>query len=112
MSFHMPVSDVFFIRGRGVVATGQVQAGSIRKGDNVQINGGDPVRVDGIEAFRKQLDEANQGDNIGLLFTSLDKGDLNRGDMVTVGEVVLPDAPNAPPAAGGLPDWPGGLPPG
>ncbi len=109
MSFQMPVTDVFFIRGRGVVATGQVQAGSIRKGDNVQINGGDPVRVDGIEAFRKQLDEANQGDNIGLLFASLDKGELNPGDMVTVGEVVLPDAPPAP---GGLPDWPGGLPPG
>jgi elongation factor Tu len=81
--FRMTVQDVFFIRGRGVVATGRVESGQLRVGDNVQINGGPGVRVDAIEAFRKRLDAATTGDNIGLLFSSLDRTEVTAGDVLT-----------------------------
>src|SRR5262249_22792962 len=81
--FRMTVQHVFFIRGRGVVATGLVEYGQLRVGDEVQINGGPSVRVDGLEAFRKQIEEATAGDNIGVLFSSLDKSKLARGDLMT-----------------------------
>jgi len=83
--FRMTVADVFFIRGRGVVATGQVQDGVVRVHDEVQINGGSPVAVDGIEAFRKVLEQAQAGDNIGLLFTKLDRTKIKAGDVITAG---------------------------
>jgi translation elongation factor EF-Tu-like GTPase len=81
--FRLTVDDVFYIRGRGTVVTGQVELGSIRVGDTVQVNVGPPIRVDGIEAFRKRLDEATEGQNIGLLLTSLSKEDVNRGDVIS-----------------------------
>jgi translation elongation factor EF-Tu-like GTPase len=81
--FRLTVDDVFFIRGRGTVVTGRVELGSIRVGDTVQVNIGPPVRVDGIEAFRKRLDEATEGENVGLLLTSLTKDDVNRGDVIS-----------------------------
>jgi translation elongation factor EF-Tu-like GTPase len=88
----MTVDDVFAIRGRGLVATGMVEYGSVRVGDEVWIDGGAAVRVDGIEAFRKKLDEAVAGDNVGLLFAGLDKGDVQRGSIVAGGHT----APAAP----------------
>jgi elongation factor Tu len=78
----MTVEDVFAIRGRGLVATGTVQAGAVRVGDEVRIDGGGAVRVDGIETFRKKVDEATAGDNVGLLFAGLDKGDVQRGSVI------------------------------
>lgn len=81
----MPISDVFFIRGRGTVATGRVEAGTVRVGDEVRI-GERSVRVDGIEAFRKLLDEAGAGENIGILFKSLDREDVQRGQVITAGD--------------------------
>lgn len=81
--FRMTVQDVFFIRGRGAVATGRVEAGSLRVGDEVTINGDRTLRVDGIEAFRKVLDEAAEGQNIGVLFKKLAKQDLAIGDVIT-----------------------------
>jgi elongation factor Tu len=81
--FKMTVEDVFLIRNRGVVATGRVEAGTLRVGDNVSINGGPLVRVDAIEQFRKQLDEAATGQNIGVLIRAIDKAQLNRGDVLT-----------------------------
>jgi translation elongation factor EF-Tu-like GTPase len=81
--FRLTVDDVFFIRGRGTVVTGRVELGSIRVGDTVQVNLGPPVRVDGIEAFRKRLDEATEGENVGLLLMSLTKDDVNRGDAIS-----------------------------
>jgi translation elongation factor EF-Tu-like GTPase len=86
--FRMTIQDVFFIRGRGVVATGRVEYGQLRVGDEVQINGGPTIRVDGIEAFRKMIHEATAGDNIGVLFSRLDKGALAAGDVITSGAVV------------------------
>ena len=104
--FRMTVDDVFFIRGRGVVTTGKVQDGVVRVGDEVSIGGRAPVRVDGIEAFRKTLEQAQAGDNIGLLFSGLDKSDISRGDVIADADTIAPGPPGA------LPDWPGGLPPG
>lgn len=83
--FRLTVQDVFFIRDRGLVATGRVESGQLRVGDLVQINGGQQVRVDGIEQFRKSLDEVGPGDNVGLLFRDLDKSELGRGDVLTAG---------------------------
>jgi translation elongation factor EF-Tu-like GTPase len=82
--FRMPVTDVFSIRGRGTVAVGQVEEGIVRTGDEVVINGL-AVRVDAIEAFRKIIEEARAGDNVGLLFSTLEKSQINRGDTVTAG---------------------------
>lgn len=81
--FKMTVEDVFAIRNRGVVATGRVESGTLRVGDTVQINGGPGVEVTAIEKFRKQLDEATTGDNVGVLMKGLERSQLNRGDVLT-----------------------------
>jgi translation elongation factor EF-Tu-like GTPase len=81
--FRMTVQDVFVIRGRGAVATGRVEYGQLRVGDQVKINDGPTVRVDAIEAMRKKIDTATVGDNVGLLFKMLDKNDLSSGDVIT-----------------------------
>lgn len=79
----MTVEDVFVIRNRGVVATGRIESGTLRVGDTVYINGGLGVSVDAIESFRKSRDEAGEGDTIGVLMRSIDKADINRGDVLT-----------------------------
>ena len=81
--FRLTVDDVFFTRGRGTVVTGEVEVGSVRVGDEVWVGDRPQVRVDGIEAFRKRLDEAQAGQIVGLLLTSLSKDDVNRGDMIS-----------------------------
>jgi len=81
--FKMTVEDVFVIRNRGAVATGRVESGTLRVGDTVSINGGPGVRVDAIEKFRKQLDEATTGENIGVLMKDVDKSQIDRGDVLT-----------------------------
>jgi translation elongation factor EF-Tu-like GTPase len=87
--FQMTVQDVFVIHGRGAVATGRVEYGELRVGDEVQINGGPAVRVDAIEAFRKKLDTAKAGDNVGLLFKKLTKSDLAAGDVIKSAGIFL-----------------------
>jgi translation elongation factor EF-Tu-like GTPase len=81
--FRMTVEDVFAIRNRGTVATGRVESGTVRVGDTVQIDGTLQARVDAIESFRKSIDEANLGDNIGVLFKGLEKSQLGRGSIIT-----------------------------
>jgi translation elongation factor EF-Tu-like GTPase len=81
--FRMTVEDVFAIRNRGVVATGRVESGAPRVGDTVQIDGTLEVRVEAIEVFRKSIDEAKAGDNIGVLFKKIEKSQLNRGSVLT-----------------------------
>jgi elongation factor Tu len=89
--FRMTVADVFAIRGRGTVATGTVEEGSLRVGDEVTVNDR-RVRVGAIEAFRKKLDTANPGDNVGLLFKDLSGDDVNSGDVITAeGSTAYPD---------------------
>ncbi|MEA2171658.1 MAG: hypothetical protein QOF76_4958 [Solirubrobacteraceae bacterium] len=79
----MTISDVFFIKGRGAVATGQIEMGSVRVGDELTMDGGRTLKVDGIEMLRKVLDEAKEGDNVGLLFRSIKREDLTQGAVLT-----------------------------
>ncbi|QEN14846.1 EF-Tu/IF-2/RF-3 family GTPase [Mycolicibacterium sp. ELW1] len=85
--FRLTVQDVFAIKGRGLVATGRVELGQVSAGDEVRINDARTVRVDAIESFRKTVDEAVTGDNVGLLFSGLGRSDLSPGDVLTIGAV-------------------------
>jgi len=80
--FLMPVEDVFTITGRGTVATGRVEQGRIKVGDEVELVGfgaNKKTVVTGVEMFRKLLDEAQAGDNVGLLLRGVDKEEVERG---------------------------------
>ena len=84
--FLMPVEDVFTITGRGTVATGRVERGVLHVGDEVEIVGlseeNRKVVVTGIEMFRKLLDEAQAGDNIGALLRGVQRTDIERGQVL------------------------------
>ena len=83
--FLMPVEDVFSITGRGTVATGRIEAGRVKVGDEVQILGlGEDKKsvVTGVEMFRKILDEGEAGDNVGLLLRGIDKDEVKRGMVI------------------------------
>ena len=78
----LPVEDVFSITGRGTVATGRIEAGVIKVGDEVEILGlGEDKKsvVTGVEMFRKLLDQGEAGDNVGLLLRGIDKNEIKRG---------------------------------
>ncbi|WP_277630318.1 elongation factor Tu [Atopococcus tabaci] len=83
--FMMPVEDVFSITGRGTVATGRVEAGQVKVGDEVEVIGlKDTVKttVTGVEMFRKLLDYAEAGDNIGALLRGMSRDDVERGQVL------------------------------
>ncbi|RKP45094.1 elongation factor Tu [Cohnella endophytica] len=84
--FLMPVEDVFTITGRGTVATGRVERGIIKVGDEAEIIGlHEETRksvVTGVEMFRKLLDQAQAGDNIGALLRGVDRKDIERGQVI------------------------------
>jgi elongation factor Tu len=86
LPFAMPVEDVFTITGRGTVATGRVERGIVKVGDPVEIVGlSDEPRntvVTGVEMFRKLLDQAQAGDNVGLLLRGVQRKDIERGQVV------------------------------
>ena len=80
--FLMPVEDVFSITGRGTVATGRIETGRVKVGDEVELLGlGEDKKsvVTGVEMFRKILDEGEAGDNVGLLLRGIDKNEIKRG---------------------------------
>ena len=85
-NFLMPVEDVFTITGRGTVATGRVESGILHVGDEVEIVGLKEEKaktvVTGIEMFRKLLDEAQAGDNIGALLRGIQRTDIERGQVL------------------------------
>ncbi len=85
--FLMPVEDVFSITGRGTVATGRIETGIIKVGEEVQIIGlgaeGKKSVVTGVEMFRKLLDQGEAGDNVGLLLRGIDKDEIKRGMVIT-----------------------------
>jgi elongation factor Tu len=84
--FLMPVEDVFTITGRGTVATGRIERGTVKVGDEVEIVGiAEETRkcvVTGVEMFRKLLDTAQAGDNIGALLRGVDRKDIERGQVL------------------------------
>jgi elongation factor Tu len=84
--FLMPVEDVFSITGRGTVATGRIERGTVHIGDNVEIIGIRPETTKsvctGVEMFRKILDEGMAGDNVGLLLRGIEKDGVERGQVV------------------------------
>jgi elongation factor Tu len=83
--FLMPVEDVFSIAGRGTVATGRVERGKIKVGEEVEIVGLRPTQktvITGVEMFRKLLDEGMAGDNIGALLRGLKREDVERGQVL------------------------------
>ena len=83
--FLMPVEDIFTITGRGTVATGRVERGTIKVGDPVEIVGIRATKnsvVTGIEMFRKSLDFAQSGDNAGILLRGVDRKDIERGQVI------------------------------
>jgi elongation factor Tu len=80
--FLMPIEDVFSISGRGTVVTGRIERGVLKLGDDVDIVGFKPTRttkVTGIEMFRKEMDEAQAGDNVGVLLRGIGKDEVERG---------------------------------
>ena len=92
--FMMPVEDVFSITGRGTVATGRVERGEVRTGDEVDIVGiaeqiGKSV-VTGVEMFRKNLDYAQAGDNIGALLRGVQREDIQRGQVLAAPGSITP----------------------
>jgi elongation factor Tu len=91
--FLMAVEDVFLITGRGTVATGRVERGRVKVGDNVEIVGIKPTKdsvVTGVEMFRKLMDDAQAGDNIGALLRGVDKKDIERGQVLAKPKSINP----------------------
>ena len=83
--FLMPVEDVFTITGRGTVATGRAERGTLKLGTEVEIVGIKPTRktvATGIEMFRKMMDECQAGDNVGLLLRGVERKDIERGQVI------------------------------
>lgn len=82
-NFQMEVEDVFSITGRGTVVTGRVASGTISVGEQVTLSGSGKVTVvTGIEMFRKMLDTASVGDNVGLLLKDVNRDEVSRGEMI------------------------------
>jgi len=92
--FLMPVEDVFSITGRGTVATGRIERGIVKSGDNVEIVGlaeeARTVVVTGVEMFRKLLDEAQAGDNIGALLRGVQRAEIERGQVLAKPKSIKP----------------------
>ncbi len=83
--FLMPVEDVFSIKGRGTVVTGRIERGKIKVNEPVEIVGIKPTKqsvVTGVEMFKKQLDDGQAGDNVGILLRGIEKQDVERGQVI------------------------------
>ncbi len=91
--FLMPVEDVFSITGRGTVATGRIERGKIKVGEEVALVGFGSEKktvVTGVEMFRKLLDDGQAGDNVGLLLRGVEKNDIERGMVLAKPGSVTP----------------------
>ena len=91
--FLMPIEDVFTITGRGTVVTGRVERGMIKLNDEVEIVGINPTKksvVTGIEMFHKQLDDAEAGDNAGILLRGITRDEVERGQVLAKPGTVTP----------------------
>jgi elongation factor Tu len=93
LPFLMPVEDIFTISGRGTVATGRVERGKVRVGEEIEIVGmRDTVKrvVTGVEMFKKLLDEGMAGDNVGLLLRGTEKKEVERGQVIAAPGSITP----------------------
>jgi elongation factor Tu len=93
--FLMPVEDVFSITGRGTVATGRIEKGKIKVGEEVSLigfNSDKKTVITGVEMFRKLLDDGQAGDNVGLLLRGIDKNDVERGMVLAKPGSITPHA--------------------
>jgi elongation factor Tu len=91
--FLMAVEDVFSITGRGTVATGRVERGVVKVGDSVELVGLKVTKattVTGLEMFQKTLDESVAGDNVGILLRGIQKGDIERGMVISAPNSITP----------------------
>jgi elongation factor Tu len=91
--FLMPVEDVFGIKGRGTVATGRIERGIVKVGDEVELVGVKPTRkivVTGVEMFKKLLDEGRAGDNVGCLIRGIEREEIERGQVLAKSGSVKP----------------------
>jgi elongation factor Tu len=91
--FLMPVEDVFSIKGRGTVATGRVERGTLKVNEEIEIVGlreTQKVVVTGLEMFRKTLDETQAGDNVGVLLRGVEKDQIERGQVIAKPGTVTP----------------------
>ncbi|MDP1710585.1 MAG: elongation factor Tu, partial [candidate division WWE3 bacterium] len=91
--FLMPVEDVFSIKGRGTVATGRVERGRIKISEEIELVGLRDTKktvVTGVEMFRKSLDEAQAGDNVGLLLRGIERDDIERGQVIAAPGSITP----------------------
>ncbi|MCT4592364.1 MAG: elongation factor Tu, partial [Candidatus Gracilibacteria bacterium] len=92
-SLLMPVEDVFSIKGRGTVATGRIEQGIVKVGDDVEIVGIKETRkvtVTGVEMFKKLLDEGQAGDNVGILLRGVERTDIERGQVIAKPGTITP----------------------
>jgi elongation factor Tu len=83
--FLMPIEDVFSIKGRGTVATGRVELGVVKVNEEVEIVGIRPTKktvVTGVEMFKKNLDQGQAGDNVGILLRGIERDDIERGQVL------------------------------
>jgi elongation factor Tu len=91
--FLMAIEDVFSITGRGTVATGRVERGKAKVGENVEIVGIQDTKVSvvtGIEMFRKIMDECIAGDNVGILLRGIEKNQIERGQVLAAPKSITP----------------------
>ena len=91
--FLMPIEDVFSIKGRGTVATGRIEQGKVKVGDAVSIVGIHPNKestVTGVEMFKKLLNDAQAGDNVGVLLRGIERTDIERGQVLAQPSSITP----------------------
>jgi len=91
--FQMPIEDVFSIKGRGTVATGRIDQGVIKVGEEVEIVGIKKTQktvVTGVEMFKKLLDQGQAGDNVGILLRGLEREDIERGQVLAKPGTITP----------------------
>jgi elongation factor Tu len=91
--FLMPIEDVFSIKGRGTVATGRVETGVVKVNEEVEIVGLRPTKksvVTGVEMFKKNLDQGQAGDNVGVLLRGIEREDIERGQVLAKPGTITP----------------------
>jgi elongation factor Tu len=89
----MPIEDVFSIKGRGTVATGRVEQGIVKVGEEIEIVGIRDTKkstVTGVEMFKKNLDQGQAGDNVGILLRGIERDDIERGQVLAKPGTVTP----------------------